>query len=121
MQSSSDLNGIDSRPREYAVRPAVVEDVDEDEYILRRHTERLRLLIVSAVLHQSRQKWRFLRDGGAKVSAPINDLDFYRRLEARELSLTSGDALDVELSSRQRYDRVNYEIMKVYAIIPGSL
>jgi hypothetical protein len=65
--------------------------------------ETARLIILKAWLNHAKRKWSF-EWNGVPVSAPIADQDFLDRLERRELLLGAGDALDVEIAFKQRYD-----------------
>jgi hypothetical protein len=86
----------------------------------RSEPDRVQLIIISAVFYSSRAKWRFRRPSGASLAAAISDLDFYQRVERREVSLASGDALDVDLIAEvSPAGRSAYEILKVHGIIAG--
>jgi hypothetical protein len=65
--------------------------------------ETARLVILKAWLNQAKRKWAF-EWNGVPVSAPIADGDFLDRIERREVLLGAGDALDVEIAFKQRYD-----------------
>ncbi|MDQ8700551.1 hypothetical protein [Hyphomicrobium sp. LHD-15] len=69
----------------------------------RTTTERVSLVIVKAVLRRSRRKWQFTWNG-TDISAPITDAPFFDRLESREISISQGDALDVDLAVTQSLD-----------------
>jgi hypothetical protein len=65
--------------------------------------ETARVVILKAWLNHAKRKWAF-EWNGVPVSAPIADQDFLDKLERRELLLGAGDALDVEIAFKQRYD-----------------
>jgi hypothetical protein len=92
----------------------------------RKRTEPVRLVILKLWLTQSTRKWSF-EWNGVPISAPIKDADFWRRLEARELLIGHGDALDVELAFDQIYDPnlgvwlndpQTYSVSRVLAHVP---
>lgn len=89
-------------------------------------TQRVHLLVVKAVLKRSTRKWEFGLHG-RDISAPILDGSFFDRLQLREISLTQGDYLDVDLRVLQKFDSDNrvwrtteYQIVRVYDVIPGQ-
>jgi hypothetical protein len=85
--------------------PRILEAVStfQEETKERTVKETARLIILKAWLNHAKRKWAF-EWNGVPVSAPIADQDFLDRLERRELLLGAGDALDVEIAFKQRYD-----------------
>lgn len=93
--------------------------------VTRTLLERTDLVIVKAVLRRSRRKWQF-NWKGFDISASIVDPTFFDRLEARQITIAQGDALDVELSIRQALDdgedvwrNVDFEVVRVYDLVPA--
>lgn len=83
---------------------------------------RARLFVLKAWLNHAKRKWAFEWDG-QPVSAPIADSDFLDALDRRALLLGAGDALDVEITFTQSYDKIlgvwindptSYLVTKVY-------
>jgi hypothetical protein len=87
----------------------------EDQPQERTKNERARLIILKAWLNHSKRKWSF-EWNGVPLSAPITDRNFLDQLERREHLLGSGDALDVELTYKQKFDSV----LGVYVNEPNS-
>lgn len=74
-----------------------------------------------AIFDRSTRKWEFIWDG-FRISAPILDQTFFDRLEAREISITQGDAFDAVLRIHQTFESVSgnwlnesYEVISVGA------
>lgn len=98
-----------------------------DEEPKSRSTRRkARLFVMKAWLNHAKRKWSF-EWNGEPVSAPISDTSFLDQLDRREVLLGAGDALDVELSFKQNYDKTlgvwindpaSYVVTKVLRPIP---
>lgn len=91
--------------------------------VTRTTTERVSIVIVKAVLRRSRRKWQFTWNG-TDISAPITDALFFDRLESRDISISQGDALDVDLAVTQSQDEdsgvwsnVEFVVVQVYGLI----
>lgn len=85
-----------------------------------------RLIILKAWLTPGNRKWSF-EWNGVPITAPIKSEPFWKRLEAREILIGQGDALDVEIKYQQVYDDVigtwvndphTFEIIQVISHIP---
>jgi hypothetical protein len=74
-----------------------------------------RLIILKAWLNQAKRKWSF-EWNGVPVSAPIKDNDFLDAIAKRKYLIGAGDALDVEIASKQTFDSQ----LKVYVTDPNS-
>ena len=85
--------------------PRVLEAVTVFQQDTKERTvrETARLVILKAWLNHAKRKWAF-EWNGVPVSAPIADRDFLDRIERREILLGAGDALDAEITFKQRYD-----------------
>jgi len=113
--SISDPRPLISIPRS-EFRFAVAPIVELEEQPLERiRKERARLIILKAWLNHARRKWSF-EWNGVPLSAPVADKDFLDRLDRREHLLGSGDALDVEITYRQRFEAA----LGVYVNDPAS-
>ena len=93
----------------------------------RSRIERTTLVILKAVLMKSRRKWEFIWRG-FEISAPILHAEFFARLEAREISIRQGDALDVDLRINELYEphakvwrNISFQVIHVYNLIPGPI
>ncbi len=99
------------------------QSVIEEEKIKK---ERINLRILRAVLERGSRKWQFYW-GDIKISAPIIDEAFFDKLEAKEISISLGDSLDVMLAIYQiwnkdsrKFENDYYEIQKVIRHLPSS-
>jgi hypothetical protein len=81
----------------------------------RTNSATARLIILKAWLNQAKRKWSF-EWNGVPVSAPIKDPDFLDDIARRKYLIGAGDALDVEISSKQTFD----EQLKVFVTDPNS-
>ena len=81
----------------------------------RTRKERARLVILKAWLNHAKRKWPF-EWNGVPLSAPIADRDFLDQLDRREHLLGSGDAPDVEITYKQKFDPA----LGVYVNDPNS-
>lgn len=70
----------------------------------REQKKRARLLILKPWLNHAKRKWSF-EWNGVPISAPIKDQQFLHRLDRREVLFGAGDAIDVEITFKQNYDR----------------
>ena len=84
------------------------------------------MVILKAWLNHAKRKWLF-EWNGVPISAPIADRDFLDRLDRREHLFGAGDALDVEITFKQNYDKnlgvyVNdtnsFVVTKVIQVVP---
>lgn len=81
--------------------------------------QRAQLTIVRAIFEDSARRWQFVWNG-IRISAPLMDVAFRRRIIAREISITHGDIFVADLRIIQSDDGsgiwINraYEIMTVY-------
>ena len=89
----------------------------------RYRDERTNLIIIKAVFQRGNRKWEFVWHGGVRISATIQDSNFFDKLASREFWFAQGDEMDVMLRIHQRYDDVNgvfinewYEVVKVFQI-----
>jgi hypothetical protein len=87
----------------------------EEEPTERTKTEKARLVILKAWLNHAKRKWSF-EWNGVPLSAPIVDKQFLDQLDRREHLLGAGDALDVEITFRQTFDKN----LRVYVNDPNS-
>ena len=82
------------------------------------------LQLVHPDLTDSDAKWRFT-DGNKPFNAAITDEDFIARFRARKIRVGHGDALRVELVTRQSFEaqklRTEYEVQKVLNFYEGGL
>lgn len=90
--------------------------------------ERVRLVVLKPWLKHSKRKWSF-EWNGIPISAPISDPLFLDLLNRREILFGSGDALDVEIIYKQRFDPslglyVNdpssFVITRIFRAVPGG-
>lgn len=95
-------------------------------YQTRSQTARTSVVVLKAWLVRSRRKWSFNWQG-LKISAAIEDPDFFDQLEARSIALRQGDALDADLAIVQRFlpaanvwENVSYTVIKVYSLKLGE-
>lgn len=86
---------------------------------------RQRLVVVTAVLEKTTRKWQFLWNG-QRISADIQDDDFFLRLAEHEYEFGQGDSLLVDLLAEQQlneilgaYENVGYHITKVHSHTKG--
>lgn len=102
--------------------------IDIPVVVPEKRTKKIRanLVIIKAVFLRSKRKWQF-NWNGIKVSAPINDADFFDQLEAGDIALHQGDALDADLVVHQEYiegarvwQNRSYEVVKVYSVTLGQ-
>jgi hypothetical protein len=87
----------------------------EETLTQRTNTATARLVILKAWLNQAKRKWSF-EWNGVPISAPIKDNDFLDAIAKREYLIGAGDALDVEISFKQTFDKQ----LKVYVTDPSS-
>lgn len=106
-------------PRERFAAMAAREQVNEEgtEIIQEIRTQ---LIIVRAIFERGRRLWQF-NWNGIKISAPIEDIDFFDRMASRDYVFGQGDALDVTLRIFKRWDddartyfNVRYEVAEVH-------
>lgn len=97
----------------------------DDERETRTNEVRDTVTIVRVVFDRDR-KWQFIRDGNP-ISAPIDDLGFWARVESREDRFGQGDRLDVTITREQEFEpAVNDWVTKfrtitqVYEHIPAD-
>ena len=95
-----------------------------DDQGTKQEVVRTQLQIVRAILEKSRRMWEFVWKG-MRISAPVLDGEFYRKLYKRQIDLATGDVLDVDLLVKQRqiaetgiYENSAYEVRKVHAHTP---
>ena len=88
----------------------------------RTETTRTNLVILKAWLVRNRRKWSF-NWHGVRISAAIQDADFFDQLEARSIALHQGDTLDTDLAIVQRFlpganawQNVSYTVTKFYSL-----
>jgi hypothetical protein len=79
--------------------PTIIEETGNE----RIKQETARLIILKAWLNHKLRKWSF-EWNGVPVSAPIVDDDFLDRIERREYLIGAGDALDAEITFKQKFD-----------------
>lgn len=108
-----------------APTPELMLDAGHNTPTKRTVAERTPLVIVKAVLRRSRRKWEF-NWHGIDLSAPIVDATFFDRLQTRQIAISQGDSLDVELSITQEFDadarvwrNIHYEVTKVFDLLEG--
>lgn len=96
---------------------------EEDEPETRRVSERVGITVVRIVFDQDRG-WEFLYQRDS-ISAKIEDLGFWARVDHREESFQKGDRLEVELERKQEFDptindwrTVDHRITQVYGHEP---
>lgn len=91
-------------------------------------TEKARLVILKAWLNHAKRKWSF-EWNGVPISAPITDKVFLDRLDRREHLLGAGDALDVEITFKQSFnkalgvyvnDQNSFTVTRVINAVPSS-
>lgn len=105
-----------------------IETTKEPAPVTKKRTRETRanLVIIKAVLLRSKRKWQF-NWNGIKVSAPIKDASFFDKLEAGDIALHQGDALDADLLIKQEFieaanvwQNKSYEVVKVYSVTLGE-
>lgn len=108
-----------------APSPELMLDASRNVPTTRAVTERTLLVIIKAILRRSRRKWEF-NWNGLDLSAPIVDPTFFDRLQTRQIAISQGDSLDVELSITQEFDEeiqvwrnTRYEVTRVFGLIEG--
>jgi hypothetical protein len=86
---------------------------------------RQRVVVVTAVLEKTRRKWHFLWNG-QKISADIQDNEFFEKLAQHEYEFGQGDTLLVDLTADQElneilraYETKGYHITKVHSHTKG--
>ncbi len=91
----------------------------EDELEEREVQDRVTLTVVRVIFDPNR-KWEFLLDG-EKISAKIEDIGFWARVNNLEEEFSSSDRMEVELVRSQKYDpsledwsTEEYTIVQVY-------
>lgn len=84
-----------------------------------------RVIVVTAVLEKSRKQWQFLWNG-QRISADIQEPDFFQRLARHEYEFGQGDTLVVDLLVYQElneiiraYENKRFHITKVHDHIKG--
>jgi hypothetical protein len=89
----------------------------------RYRDEDVSLVVTKIILEKSKRKWEFIWSG-IRISAPINDPDFYPKMAAREYVFGQGDVISVRLRFHQKWDdsaqtyiNVAYEILKVHDVV----
>jgi hypothetical protein len=102
--SLSDEEPIFKIPRTEFPKIAQRPTATEEQPTERTTKKRARLFVLKAWLNHAKRKWTF-EWNGEPVSAPIADTGFLDLLDRRELLLGAGDALDVELTFKQNYDK----------------
>jgi hypothetical protein len=114
-------------PRDVFFRLTTLEIIDGDSK-RRERLERGKLVILKAWLTTGSRKWSF-EWNGVPISAPIKDAQFLRGLEAREILIGHGDAIDAEIKYQQIYDDTlgtwvndthTFEVVRVISHIPKA-
>lgn len=84
-----------------------------------------RVVVLTAVLERSKRKWQFLW-GGQKISADIQDDDFFAKMAQHEYEFGQGDQLVVDMVADQElneivsaYETRGYHIIKVHSHTKG--
>ena len=98
--------------------PAVIDPVTDPNK--RTITEESTVIVLRAVLeHSTTKKWQFAWQG-IRISAPIRDEEFFKKLANHEYEFGQGDQLDVILAIHQTKDDISgvylnegYEIVRV--------
>jgi hypothetical protein len=80
----------------------VIDELPPEEW--RQQTMTARILILKAWINHKKRKWSF-EWNGVPVSAAIVDEEFLDRIDRREYLIGAGDALDVEITVMQHYDK----------------
>jgi anthranilate/para-aminobenzoate synthase component I len=113
------LESVNKGEEKYFVADDSLEVTDEvlDE------SERTAFLTIVKLSFDERYKWKF-SDGNAKFDADIEDEDFFKAVQNRDLHFANGDILKVTLStrtSRTKAGRLHseYKVLKVLDVIPG--
>ena len=98
----------------------------EDDPGRRNKDDPATLYVRKAVFEASNRKWDFVWNG-VKISAPISDPAFLADLLARTYLIGNGDALEVTLRIKQKWDETSsvwlndsYEVLKVWKHIPAD-
>lgn len=119
----SDFNNVISNAARAIEGTRIPFQLEPRRTITRTLIEHVQLVIVKAVLRRSRRKWQFSWQG-FDISARITDPSFFDRLEARQITIAQGDALDVELSITQLLEEddgiwrnVDFEVVRVYGLV----
>jgi hypothetical protein len=85
---------------------------EHEEIVKTREAEVFLLKLV----FQRNRKWEFIYEGN-KISAIIEDDDFWKNVERRSIQFTNGDALNVDLEITQTYDPdYNVYVNRAYKI-----
>lgn len=91
----------------------------DDEPETRTVSDRVDVTVVRVIFDPER-KWQFLL-GGDKISAKIEDVGFWARVENQQEQFASSDRMEVELERKQEYDpnledwvTQEYQIIQVY-------
>lgn len=118
-----------SIPRSEFPKIAQQSRIIDEEPRSRSTSRKARLFVMKAWLNRSKRKWSF-EWNGEPVSAPISDAIFLDKLDRREVLLGAGDALDVDLSFEQNFDKTlgvwindptSYVVTKVLRPIPRGM
>ncbi len=101
---------------------ALFEDVTLDEHVI-YEGERTAPFEVVVASFEERYKWRF-SDGDSTFTADIEDEDFFRKVQHREVFFGKGDALEVRLHTRSYQTptglRTEHRVLAVLRIIPAT-
>jgi hypothetical protein len=107
-------------------RSALLRVTSEPEALpdTRQVRETIEVQILKAILEPSKRKWEFIWRG-IKISAPINDNDFFVNFTNHDISIAPGDVLSVTIIIHQKrdvstgiYTNNGYEIEEVHRHIP---
>lgn len=110
---------IDRRQFPHIARPAAAPIAGQRDQMF----ERAELFIVRAIFEDSARRWQFVWQGN-RISAPLLDEDYRRRIVRGEVSITHGDQLVADLRVLQTADPsgvwINdaYEVVKVHDKVP---
>lgn len=94
-------------------------ELKEQENVQAIIKEQENLQIIKAVFEKSKRKWEFVWNG-IKISANIDDDNFFEQMAKGQVSFKQGDSLQVRLKINQTYDpyskvwlNQSYEIIQV--------
>jgi len=92
----------------------------DDEPDTRMVSDRVEVTVVRVIFDPER-KWQFLWEGN-KISAKINDVGFWARVDNGQEQFASSDRMEVELERKQEYDpkledwvTQDYEVTQVHS------